>query len=255
MSFAFIFLRRSCTGKDLITSCERGNTVCRTADPFIRVFSAVDPLRRGKLFSKEIMLPFPFDFPSALLQRAHNVCCRLMLGGCSSGDVGEVNFLFQTPPLSSPRAVKTFPSYTWQRCVFSVNWENPQKSVGFSSLFTLRLDFLPDSVVFQLSLFGNTVSFWGRMSAETLFGFPPRWKWCFPRCFLCRCPFYCMSVQCFPGNPSVCDSGFWRRRCYSIWQLSVWGACFLLAIVNKPCERSSSCRQDEHWERPLPDCF
>lgn len=123
----------------------------------------------------------------------------------------------------------------WQRCVFSMNWENPQKYVGFSSLFTLRLDFLPDSVVFQLSLFCSTFFSWGRMSAEILFGFPPcvLCKWCFPRCSLCRCPFYCMSVQCFTGNLSICDSGFWRRRSYSIWQLSVWDVCFLLAIFQQ----------------------
>lgn len=126
----------------------------------------------------------------------------------------------------------------WQRCVFSINWGNPQKYVGFSSLFTLRFDFsfffsswqycLPTEFVLQYI-------FWGRISDEIPFGFLPcvLSKWCFPRCFLCRCPFYCLSIQCFTGNLSICDFCFWRRCSYSIWQLSVWDVWFLLAIFQQ----------------------
>lgn len=124
----------------------------------------------------------------------------------------------------------------WQRWIFSVNWENPQKYVGFSSFFTLKiwLFFFPSWQCCLPTEFVLQYIFWRRILDEILFGCLPCVlnKWCFPRCFLCRCPFYCMSIQCFTGNLSICDFWFWRRCSYSIWQLSVWEVWFLLMIIS-----------------------
>lgn len=122
-----------------------------------------------------------------------------------------------------------------QRFIFSMNWENPQKYVGVSSLFTLKdftsFFFLPDNVVFQLSLFCNT--FFEEESQMRFFlaffhvfsvsgAFPDA-----------SCVGAHFIVCLFSALLSICDFCFWRKCSYWLWQLSVWDMWFLLAIFQQ----------------------
>lgn len=104
-------------------------------------------------------------------------------------------------------------------------------SQGFDFFFF----FFPSwQVVFQLSLFCNTffeeeshmrffLAFFHVFSVSSAF----------PDASCVGARFYCMSIQCFTGNLSICDFCFWRRCSYSLWQLSVWDMWFLLAIFQQ----------------------